>query len=209
MITLLSALAAYLLGSVSFAIIASRLFGLPDPRSYGSGNPGATNVLRSGKRAAALVTLAGDVGKGLAAVLVAGYLSAQSGAGEAPAAAAGLTVFLGHLYPLYFRFQGGKGVATASGVLFGFSPVLAVLALMAFVVVAVVSRYVSLASVVAAVTAIVAAPLLLGWGATAGAALLVSLLVIWRHRGNLQRLFAGTERRLSFGSRDAPPAGGA
>ena len=166
-------------------------------------------MLRSGKRAAALVTLAGDVGKGLAAVLIARYVSVQSGAGEAPAAAAGLAVFLGHLYPLYFRFRGGKGVATASGVLFGFSPVLALLALMAFVVVAVVSRYVSLASVVAAVTAIVAAPLLLGWGATAGAALLVSLLVIWRHRGNLQRLLAGTERRLSFGSRDAPPAGGA
>ena len=208
MITSLSVLAAYLLGSISFAIMASRLFGLPDPRTYGSGNPGATNVLRSGKRAAALLTLAGDTAKGLVAVLLAHHFALLSAAGEAPVAAAGLAVLLGHLYPVYFRFQGGKGVATAFGVMLGFSPMLALLAFMAFVIVAVVSRYVSLASVIAATTAIVAAPLLLGWGIVTVAALAVSLLVIWRHRANLQRLFAGTERRLSFGRRDAPRAGG-
>jgi glycerol-3-phosphate acyltransferase PlsY len=209
MITVLCAVAAYLLGSISFAIVASRLFNLPDPRSYGSGNPGATNVLRSGKRAAAAVTLVGDVAKGLVAVLLARYIATQSGTGDVPVAVAGLAVFLGHLYPVYFRFRGGKGVSTALGVLLGFDALLALLALVAFAVVTVASRYVSLASMAAAVVVLIGAPLMIGWTITAGSAAVISVLVIWRHRGNLERLLAGTERRLSFGSRDAPPAGGA
>ena len=208
MITLLCALVAYLIGSLSFGIIASRWLGLPDPRTYGSGNPGATNVLRSGRKTAAIVTLIGDCAKGLVAVVVARHFATQSGAGEAAISATGVAVFLGHLYPLYFHFKGGKGVATALGVLLGFSPWLALLATAVFGVVVVVSRYVSLASVVAAVTSAVLALLMLGWGTMAGAVVLVAALVLWRHRDNLRRVMAGTERRLGFGSRDSPSAGG-
>src|SRR5690349_3524127 len=119
MTALAAALAAYLLGSISFAIVASRLFGLPDPRGYGSGNPGATNVLRTGRKGAAVVTLVGDALKGVLAVVVVRMLAGPFGWGEAVAAGAGLAAFLGHLYPLYFGFRGGKGAATAVGVLLG------------------------------------------------------------------------------------------
>jgi len=208
MITLFCALAAYLIGSLSFGILSSRMFGLPDPRSYGSGNPGATNVLRSGRKAAALLTLIGDCGKGLVAVLIARLLASRSGAVEAAISGAAVAVVLGHLYPLYFRFKGGKGVATAFGVLLGLNPWLAVLAAAMFGVVVGVSRYVSLASVVAAITTAIAAPLLLGWGITAGAVIVVAVLVFWRHRGNVRRLIAGTERRLGVGTPGSPAAGG-
>jgi glycerol-3-phosphate acyltransferase PlsY len=197
---------AYLIGSVSFAIVASWIFRLPDPRSYGSGNPGATNVLRSGKRAAALFTLLGDVAKGLVAVLLARHFAPLIGFGEATVAASALAVFLGHLYPLYFRFKGGKGVATAAGILLGLSPWVALVAFVAFVITAVLSRYASLASIIAAFSAVVVSPILLGWGADLAAVVVIAALIVWRHRANIQRLQSGTEGKLNLHRSSAPPA---
>jgi glycerol-3-phosphate acyltransferase PlsY len=187
--TALTILAAYCLGSISFAIVVSKLMRLPDPRSYGSKNPGATNVLRTGKKAAAVLTLAGDAGKGWLAV----WLAWQLG-GDVPAA--GIAVFLGHLYPVFHRFKGGKGVATAAGVLFGFSLWLGLATLATWIVIALLSRYSSLASLVAALLA----PLY-AWFLGLDELFLVvlvtiGLLLIWRHRGNISRLIAGTESRL-------------
>ena len=196
MATALTVLAAYCIGSVSFAIVVSRLMRLPDPRSYGSKNPGATNVLRTGKKTAAVLTLAGDAGKGWLAV----WLAAQLG-GDVPAA--GLAVFLGHLYPVFHRFQGGKGVATAAGVLFGFDVWLGVAALLAWAIVAVLFRYSSLASLAAAT----AAPFF-GWflGLETSVVIVVAMLALllaWRHRENIARLAAGTESQL--GRKKASP----
>jgi glycerol-3-phosphate acyltransferase PlsY len=188
--TALTALAAYCLGSVSFAIVVSRLMQLPDPRTYGSKNPGATNVLRTGKRAAAVLTLAGDAGKGWLAVWL-----AQLYAPEA-AALAGLTVFLGHLFPLFHRFKGGKGVATAAGVLFGFDLWLGLGSLATWIVIAVFFRYASLAALVAALFA----PFFAWYISLSYDVLLVvasiAALLIWRHKGNIGRLFAGSESRI-------------
>jgi len=186
----LTVLAAYCLGSVSFAIAVSRLMQLPDPRTYGSRNPGATNVLRTGKRAAAALTLAGDAGKGWLAVWL-----AQLYAPEA-AALAGLAVFLGHLFPLFHRFKGGKGVATAAGVLFGLDVWLGLGSLATWIVIAVFSRYASLASVVAALFA----PFFAWYVSLSDDVLFVvasiAALLVWRHKGNIGRLFAGTESRI-------------
>ena len=186
----LTVLAAYCLGSVSFAIAVSRLMQLPDPRTYGSRNPGATNVLRTGKRAAAALTLAGDAGKGWLAVWL-----AQLYAPEA-AALAGLAVFLGHLFPLFYRFKGGKGVATAAGVLLGLDVWLGLGSLATWIVIAVFSRYASLASVVAALFA----PFFAWYISLSYDVLLVvasiAALLAWRHKGNIGRLFAGTESRI-------------
>ena len=186
----LTVLAAYCLGSVSFAIVVSRLMRLPDPRTYGSKNPGATNVLRTGKRAAAVLTLGGDAGKGWLAVWL-----AQLYAPEA-AALAGLAVFLGHLFPLFHRFKGGKGVATAAGVLFGFDVWLGLGSLAIWIVIAVFFRYASLASLVAALLA----PFFAWYIGLSDAVLLVvasiAALLIWRHKANIGRLFAGTESRI-------------
>ena len=186
----LTVLAAYCLGSVSFAIAVSRLMQLPDPRTYGSRNPGATNVLRTGKRAAAALTLAGDAGKGWLAVWL-----AQLYAPEA-AALAGLAVFLGHLFPLFHRFKGGKGVATAAGVLFGLDVWLGLGSLATWIVIAVFSRYASLASLVAALFA----PFFAWYIGSSYDMLLVvagiAALLVWRHKGNIGRLFAGTESRI-------------
>ena len=204
--SILCVLGAYLLGSVSFAIVTSWVFRLPDPRSYGSGNPGATNVLRSGKRAAALCTLLGDVAKGLVAVALARYFAFAFGFGEATVAACALAVFLGHLYPLYFRFKGGKGVSTALGILLGLNPWMAVVTLLAFVVVAAVSRYASLASILAALVAVGFSPTFLGWGPNSVAVILIAALVIWRHRANIQRLQSGTESKLVLRRSDTPPS---
>jgi glycerol-3-phosphate acyltransferase PlsY len=193
--TVLTVLLSYCLGSISFAIVVSRLMRLPDPRSYGSKNPGATNVLRTGRKAAAVLTLAGDAGKGWLAV----WLASQLG-GNVPAA--GLAVFLGHLYPVFHRFQGGKGVASAAGVLFGFHVWLGLAALVTWIVVAALLRYSSLASLIAAI----GAPIY-GWFLGLENLLLVlaaiALLLIWRHRENLSRLVAGTESRL--GRKKASP----
>jgi acyl phosphate:glycerol-3-phosphate acyltransferase len=188
----LVALAAYLLGSISFAIVVSRLMTLPDPRSYGSKNPGATNVLRSGSKAAAVLTLAGDAGKGWLAVWLA-WLWAGN---PAIAALAGLAVFAGHLFPVYHRFKGGKGVATAAGVLLGFDPWLGVATLVTWAVMVAFFRISSLAALTAALFAPFYAWWLFGLRAIPAATLVIGVLILWRHKENVRRLFAGTEPRL-------------
>lgn len=184
------AVAGYLLGSVSFAIVVSRLMALPDPRGYGSGNPGATNVLRSGRKAAALLTLLGDAGKGWLAVWLAALVAPQA----VPFAA--LAVFLGHLFPVFHRFAGGKGVATAAGVLMSLDWRLGLGTLATWIVIAFFFRYSSLAALVSAAFAAVFAVLLLGIGNEAAGVLVMAGLLAWRHKANIARLLAGTEARL-------------
>jgi glycerol-3-phosphate acyltransferase PlsY len=198
--SLIAVIAAYAVGSLSFAVIVSRLFGLQDPRGYGSGNPGATNVLRSGHRGAAVLTLALDVLKGYVPVLVALMVAPRFGFGEVTIAFVGLAAFIGHLWPVFFGFKGGKGVATAAGVLLAFNPWLGAATLLSWVIIAGFFRYSSLASMVAALFA----PFyqLLVWGVTPlllGIAVM-SLLLLWRHQPNLARLLAGTESRIGGGS---------
>lgn len=201
LLTVLAVVAAYLIGSLSFAVIVSRLFGLADPRSYGSGNPGATNVLRSGSKAAAIVTLLLDAFKGWLPVMLVQWFGAAHGLGEGTQALAGLAAFVGHLYPVFFGFKGGKGVATAVGVLLAFQPLLALAALLTFIIIVAFFRMVSLASMVAAVFA--PAYYVFGdgvaWSASGAktlALIAMALLLIWRHRANIQRLLAGTESKL-------------
>lgn len=189
---LIAVAAGYLLGSLSFAVIMSRLMGLADPRSYGSGNPGATNVLRSGNKQAALLTLAFDALKGYVPVLACAWL----GYGEAVAAAAGLAAFVGHLWPLFFRFQGGKGVATAAGVLLGLNPWLGLATLLTWAIIAAFFRYSSLAAIVSAAFAPFYQLLIWGGGPIAGAVAVMGLLLIWRHSANIQKLLKGTESKL-------------
>jgi acyl phosphate:glycerol-3-phosphate acyltransferase len=189
-------LIAYLLGSVSFAVIASWLFRLPDPRTYGSKNPGATNVLRSGKKAAAILTLLGDAGKGWLAVMLAQYfMQSWDLAGEVVAVVA-LAVFLGHVFPIFLRFQGGKGVATAVGVLLGLNLWVGLLAIITWVLVVIIWRISSLSALVAALLAPVYAVIFLGFDVNALAILLMSLLLIWRHKSNIANLLAGKESRI-------------
>jgi glycerol-3-phosphate acyltransferase PlsY len=200
-------LLAYLLGSLSFAVIVSRVMGLSDPRSYGSKNPGATNVLRSGSKAAAAVTLLLDGLKGWLPVVLVKWFGGDYGLGEGTMAAVGLAAFLGHLYPVFFQFKGGKGVATAAGVLLGVSWVLGVATLATWVIVAFFSRYSSLASLVAAVFS----PLYYLFGDRAAwyvdknllaMMVVVSALLIYRHRENINKLIKGTESKLG-GSKHA------
>ena len=186
----LAALAAYLLGSISFAIVVSRAMRLPDPRSYGSGNPGATNVLRTGKKTAAALTLAGDALKGWLAVWLAWLYTPEA------ASFAALAVFLGHLFPVFHRFKGGKGVATAAGVLFGIDWRIGLGSLATWVIIAAFLRYSSLASMVAALFAPFFTALLLGLDAYFAATLVIAALLVWRHRENIARLVAGTESRI-------------
>lgn len=187
---------AYLFGSVSFAVVVSRLFGLADPRSYGSGNPGATNVLRSGSRAAAALTLLGDAAKGAVAVVLVRAFGPGFGVGEVGAALAALAAFAGHLYPVFFGFRGGKGVATFLGALLALNPVAGLIACLSWLAVALLFRYSSLASLIAAT----AAPLALYWSARDAAAVaivaIMSTLLVVRHRQNLANLCAGKERRI-------------
>ena len=187
---------AYLLGSLSFAVVVSRLFGLADPRSYGSGNPGATNVLRSGSKAAAALTLLGDAAKGAVAVWLVRALGAPFGVGELGVALAALAAFAGHLYPVFFGFKGGKGVATFLGALLALDWGAGLLACAAWLAVALVFRYSSLSSLCAAVVA----PLALLWLTGAADASLViaamSVLLVVRHRQNIANLIAGKERRI-------------
>ena len=196
-IFVLTALAAYGLGSVSFAIVVSRLRGLADPRSYGSHNPGATNVLRSGDKVAAALTLAGDAFKGLAAVLLAQWLSAallDPAARLNMTVIAGIAVFVGHLFPVFFHFQGGKGVATAFGVLVAFDLGLGLMVGGLWIAVAKIFRISSLA----ALSAAIAAPLLTFWRHDAGpmlmAVVVISVLLIIRHRRNIEQLLSGEEK---------------
>jgi len=201
---LLAALAAYLVGSLSFAVIVSRAMGLSDPRTYGSGNPGATNVLRSGSKAAAVLTLVLDALKGYLPVLLAVRFGPAHGLGEGTVAMVALAAFLGHLWPVFFRFKGGKGVATAAGAVFGIDPLLGAATLATWLIIAAFFRYSSLASLVAAVFAPFWHVLTDGPDAIALALLVISGLLIWRHGANIKRLFAGTESRI--GSKAAPAA---
>lgn len=188
--------ASYLIGSLSFAVIISRAMGLADPRSYGSKNPGATNVLRSGNRAAAVLTLAFDALKGYVPVLLVLLFGPRWGLGETAAAFAGLAAFLGHLWPVFFRFQGGKGVATAAGVLMAINPGLGLATLLSWVLVALFFRYSSLASLVAAGFAPFYQALIWGVEPALLAIAAMSLLLVWRHEANIRKLLAGTESKL-------------
>jgi len=201
MATALTVLAAYCIGSISFAIVVSRLMRLPDPRSYGSKNPGATNVLRTGSKAAALLTLIGDSCKGAVAVLLAAFFVTTV---PLELALVGLAAFLGHLYPVFHRFQGGKGVATAAGVLLALDWRVGVGTLLTWGIIALFLRYSSLAALVAALFAPIGTIYLLGWQAGVVVAVMSAFLV-WRHKGNIERLLAGTEPRI--GAKKATPSG--
>lgn len=204
--TFAAILGGYLVGSLSFAVIISRAMGMPDPRSYGSKNPGATNVLRSGNKAAALLTLAFDALKGYVPVLLVLIFGRPFGLGETAAAFVGLAAFVGHVWPVFFRFQGGKGVATAAGVLMAVNPLLGLATLGSFAIVLAFSRYVSLASIVAAVFAPFFQALIWGLEPALLAIAVMSLLLVWRHEGNIKKLLAGTESK--FGQKAAGlPAG--
>jgi len=193
---LIAILAAYLIGSISFAVVVSRLMGLKDPRTYGSHNPGATNVLRSGNRAAAVLTLALDALKGYLPVVAVLVFGPRYGLDEGTVAMVALAAFLGHLWPVFFRFHGGKGVATAAGALFGINPWLGLATLLTWVIIAAFFRYSSLAALVSAVFAPFYQLLLWGGGPIAVAITVMGLLLIWRHAGNIRKLFAGTESKI-------------
>lgn len=192
--------AGYSIGSISFAVIVSKLFGLPDPRKYGSGNPGATNVLRSGKYLAAALTLMGDAGKGWLAVVLAQGLDTYFNLNPAMVAGVVFFAFLGHLWPVFFGFKGGKGVATAGGILLAIHPWLGVGTIATWVVIFAFFRYSSLSALIAAAFAPFAYLLLFEADLMSAAVSAVSILLIWRHRANIGRLLAGTEGRFMGGS---------
>ncbi len=187
---------AYLVGSVSFAVVVSRWFGLPDPHSYGSGNPGATNVLRTGNKLAAILTLAGDAGKGALAVWLAYRLGVSWGDASLATAGAALAVFLGHIYPVFHHFSGGKGVSTAAGVAFALSWPLGLWLLGVWLAFALLFRMSSLASLAAAAAAPPLGLYFIGNWPEAWALFPIALLLIWRHRANVKRLVAGEEPKI-------------
>ena len=202
-----AAVLAYLMGSLSFAVVVSRLMGLADPRSYGSNNPGATNVLRSGNKLAALLTLLLDGVKGWVPVYAVTHFGAAYGLGEGSVAMVALAAFVGHVWPVFFRFQGGKGVATAAGVLFGIEPFLGLATMMTWLIVAFFSRYSSLAALASAVFA--PAYYFLGhrlvWyvdDTVLLATVLMSAILVWRHQSNIAKLMRGEESRIG-GSKTA------
>ena len=201
---LLAAIAAYLIGSLSFAVLVSRVMGLADPRSYGSQNPGATNVLRSGNKAAAALTLLLDAVKGWLPVWALGRYGSTWGLAEGTLAVVALAVFAGHVWPVFFRFKGGKGVATAAGVLFGIEPLLGFATMMTWLIVAFFTRYSSLAALAGAVFA--PAYYFLGnrvvWYVDSRvllAAVVMSAVLIWRHQSNIAKLIRGEESRIGKG----------
>ena len=191
---------AYLIGSISFAVVVSKLMKLPDPHSYGSGNPGATNVLRTGNKLAAGLTFFGDALKGYFAVMLARLLlgdqSLTSSLGSWVLCGVVLAVFLGHLFPIFHGFKGGKGVATACGILFGVNVILGIATLGTWIIVAVFLRYSSLAALAAAIFGPMYFVFLFGFQLMGIALLAVCLLLIWRHRSNIQNLLNGTESRI-------------
>ena len=193
-------LAAYLIGSIPMAIVIAKAFGLPDPRTTGSHNPGATNILRYGGKLAAALTLLGDALKGAIAVLLVAWQSSQ----PLVIAAGALAVFLGHLYPVFFGFRGGKGVATALGVWLALAPVVGGLLLLTWLAVALIFRYSSLAALIASV----AAPFYVGWILAPREYLILSIamsaLLLWRHRVNIQKLIAGHEGKIGAKTQSAP-----
>ncbi|KPK33805.1 MAG: glycerol-3-phosphate acyltransferase [Betaproteobacteria bacterium SG8_40] len=207
-------LAGYLIGSISFAVVVSRAMGLPSPHQYGSCNPGATNVLRTGSKTAALLTLLGDAVKGGLALWLAQrigttMLDAPHQIGEFTLASVALAAFLGHLYPVFFGFRGGKGVATAAGILVVMNAAMGAVILGVWILVAVVTRYSSLAAITAALTAPVAAWVTFGQSWFTLAVLCMAALLLWRHRGNIAKLRAGTESRIRLkrGGGDSSPDG--
>ena len=191
---------AYLIGSVSFAVVVSKCMRLPDPHSYGSGNPGATNVLRTGNKLAAVLTLIGDALKGYLAVMLArvilGDASLTSTMGSWILCGVVIAVFLGHLFPIFHGFKGGKGVATACGILFGINWILGAATLSTWIIVAMYMRYSSLAALAAAIFGPIYFVFLFGFQPMGAALLVVCLLLIWRHRSNIQNLMNGTESRI-------------
>ena len=199
--SVMAVVAAYLIGSISFAVVVSKAMGLADPRSYGSKNPGATNVLRTGNKAAAALTLAGDALKGLVAVLLAKALAARFGFGDGTIALVALAAFVGHLFPVFHRFQGGKGVATAAGVLLALHPLLGLGTLVTWLLIAFFFRYSSLAALVAAVFAPLWYLFLFQPDPIAAAVAVMSVLLIWRHGTNIQNLLAGKESRIGHKKR--------
>ncbi len=192
----LFALLAYLIGSISFAVVVSKTMGLPDPHSYGSGNPGATNVLRTGNKKAALLTLLGDGLKGWLAVWLAQRFGPDYGVDQTGIALVAVAVFLGHLFPVFHRFAGGKGVATAAGILFAIHPWLGLGTLATWLIIAAFFRYSSLAALVSAVFAPFFYVLMFGTDVVAAAILAISALLIMRHRQNIAKLLAGQESRI-------------
>ena len=206
---IVATIVAYLIGSLSFAVIVSKAFGLNDPRTYGSGNPGATNVLRSGSKKAAAVTLLLDALKGFVPVLLVKVFGPQFGLSEGTLALVAIAAFLGHLFPVFFQFKGGKGVATALGVLLGISGWLGLLVLLTWLAVAVISRYSSLSALIASIAAPVYYVLLDGslWSAEKPLTLAIiamSALLLWRHAQNIGRLLKGQESKI--GSKKDKPA---
>lgn len=209
-VSLFSVLIAYVLGSISFAVVVSRLMGLQDPRTFGSGNPGATNVLRTGNKLAAGLTLLGDAAKGWFAVWLALRLAAHFDLPDMVVGLSAIAVFLGHVYPVFLRFKGGKGVATAFGVLLALQPWLALATVATWLIVAYASRYSSLASVVAAVFA----PVYYWFGGNIAwefstilciAIAVISVVLIYRHKANIGRLLAGAESRIGAGKKNGRP----
>ena len=196
MYTALFIVAAYLLGSISFALVTSKLFGLDDPRTYGSGNPGATNVLRSGNKLAALLTLIGDAAKGWLAVFLASWLADKVGLGIWGVAGVAIAAFIGHLFPVFSGFKGGKGVATGLGVLLGINPMLGGFVLLTWLLVAFLTRYSSLSALVSAALAPVYYGLMFRVDAFFYAICIISALLIFRHRQNIINLVSGTETKI-------------
>ncbi|HSD43373.1 MAG TPA: glycerol-3-phosphate 1-O-acyltransferase PlsY [Burkholderiales bacterium] len=196
MATFVFIVVAYLIGSLSFAVIVSKAFGLPDPHTYGSGNPGATNVLRTGNKLAAVLTLIGDGAKGWLAVFLAQAFAWRLGVDDAGIAAVALAVFVGHLWPVFFRFQGGKGVATAAGILLAIDWRIGLGTLATWLIIAFFFRYSSLAALVAAAFAPFFTALVLGFNVYAAAVLAIAVLLAWRHAENIRKLLDGTEGRI-------------
>ncbi len=204
-VQILALLAAYLIGSVSFGVVVSKLMGLADPHTYGSGNPGATNVLRTGNKKAALFTLLGDVGKGVLAVLLARWLAPSLGLSDMIIMLVGLAAFIGHLYPVFHGFKGGKGVATAGGVLLALNPLHGLAVLATWLAVAFLTRYSSLAAITAAFMAPIYWQLFYGIDARALVILFIAALLVWRHRENINRLLKGKESKIGGNKAPKPP----
>ena len=194
--SLIAIIFAYLIGSLSFAVIVSKLFGLPDPHTYGSGNPGATNVLRSGKKLAALLTLLGDGAKGWFALWLAQRYALDFNLPMPALAGVAIAVFIGHLFPIFFRFQGGKGVATAAGILFAINLWLGAATLATWLIIAIFFRYSSLAALASAVFAPFYTFVLFGLTPYLPAVIVMCALLVWRHRENITKLMKGTEGKL-------------
>ncbi|WP_027866710.1 MULTISPECIES: glycerol-3-phosphate 1-O-acyltransferase PlsY [Massilia] len=201
--TLIATIAAYLIGSISFAVVMSRAFGLSDPRTYGSKNPGATNVLRSGSKKAAIATLVGDAAKGWLAVWLAVKFGPQYGLDDGGIALVAIAVFLGHLWPVFFKFVGGKGVATALGVLLGINVWLGLATLATWLIVAYAFRYSSLAALIASIFAPFYYGLLFGADEILFAVAAMSALLLWRHSSNIGNLMAGKESKIGSKAKGA------